>query len=146
MALATVNEDGTPHNTPLFFAIDPQLQNVYFASREDSLHSKNLARTGRGFAVLYNSHEFTGGLYLTIAEAGIVSDQDKDKALKVYEETCRSWNNNALPENFSTGNSDYKLYQGTIEKIEIYESEEGSDGKLKKERRKEVILKDLLSE
>ena len=65
IALATVNEDGTPHNTPLFFAFDKQFKRLFFVSRDESLHTKNFMRDGRAFAALYDSNEFNGGLYST---------------------------------------------------------------------------------
>ena len=48
-----------------------------------------------------------------------------------------------MPNDFQQGNSEYKLYQGTISKIEIYTADEDTGGKLKQERRKEVKAEEL---
>lgn len=43
MNLATVGEDKQPWNTPLFFA--SYNNNIYWFSRKDSVHSKNIQNT-----------------------------------------------------------------------------------------------------
>jgi hypothetical protein len=63
VAIATVNDDGSPHNSPVFAAVDDQLR-VYWASRTDPQHSRNIARTGQAFIVLFDSIGEGGGLYL----------------------------------------------------------------------------------
>lgn len=43
-AMATVNPDGTPHNTPYFFIHDPEFTKLYWGSHIDSQHSKNIEK------------------------------------------------------------------------------------------------------
>lgn len=66
-AMATVNADGTPHNTPFFLILDPELKRVYFGSHPHSVHSQNVVRTGtfcgrllcyRAGRTLYESREW----------------------------------------------------------------------------------------
>jgi hypothetical protein len=64
--LATVNEDGSPWNTPVSAAHDDQL-NFFWGSSPDNVHSDNIRRDGRVFVTIYDSTvpEGTGeGLYL----------------------------------------------------------------------------------
>jgi uncharacterized protein YhbP (UPF0306 family) len=49
-ALATTNEDGSPHVVPMHFAADDR--NLYWFSMADAVHSQNIARgSAVGFAV-----------------------------------------------------------------------------------------------
>ena len=84
VALATVNEDGTPHNTPLFFALSNDLKQFYFVSRAESLHSENFVRTGNAFAVIYDSNEFNGGIYLSLDNGRELQGQELLEAHEVY--------------------------------------------------------------
>lgn len=63
--MATVNEDGSPHNTPFFFVYRQDLRRIYWGSHPTAQHSQNLLRTGKAFIVLYDSDRpKQGGLYL----------------------------------------------------------------------------------
>ena len=140
VALATVNEDGTPHNTPLFFAFDEELKRLFFVSRAESLHTKNFVREGRAFAVLYDSNEFHGGLYLTIENGRKLEDEQLDDAYKIYMARCKEFDIDVLPEDFYLSDDGYNLYAGDISKIESYSSEEDSNKKLVREWREEIKL------
>ena len=54
LTLATLDEDGWPRATPLFFAADDRLC-LYFLSEAGSRHSQNLAREPRAAAGLFPS-------------------------------------------------------------------------------------------
>ena len=60
--IATVNQDGSPHNSPVFMAFDAD-HNAYWASNPDAVHSQNIARTGQVFIVIFDSVGAGGGLY-----------------------------------------------------------------------------------
>ena len=47
ISIATVNEDGSPHNSPVRFLYDPKLEYIYWGSHPDSIHSKNITKTGQ---------------------------------------------------------------------------------------------------
>jgi uncharacterized protein YhbP (UPF0306 family) len=52
LTLATLDPDGTPRATPLFFAADDGL-NLYFLSDPDSQHARNLRRDPQAAVGLY---------------------------------------------------------------------------------------------
>ena len=140
MALATVNEDGTPHNTPLFFAFDKEFRRLIFVSRAESLHTKNFVREGRAFSALYDSNEFHGGLYFTIENGRKLEGEELLDAYEIYMARCKEFDIDVLPENFHLQDGGYKLYAGDIARIETYSSEEDSNKKLVREWREEVKL------
>ena len=145
VALATVNEDGNPHNTPLFFALSNDFKQFYFVSRAESLHTKNFIRTGKAFAVIYDSNEFNGGIYLTLDNGRELQGQELLEAYEIYIARCEQFGIDVLPENFHLQDGGYNLYAGDITKIEIYDFSEDAEGKLKEESRKVVTAKELLS-
>src|SRR5438046_1078669 len=66
VALSTVNNDGSPHCSPVFMAFDTKLHG-YWSSHPDSQHSQNIARDTRVFLVVYDSREGHGGLFIEAA-------------------------------------------------------------------------------
>ena len=54
VALATVNEDGTPRSTPLFFISDSDLH-LYWFSSVSSTHSRNCERSPRASLAVFGS-------------------------------------------------------------------------------------------
>lgn len=145
VALATVNEDGTPHNTPLFFALSNDLKQIYFVSREESLHTKNFLRMGKAFAVIYDSNEFNGGIYLTIDNGQVLQGSELQNAYEIYIARCKEFDIDVLPEKFHLQDGGYNLYAGDIAKVEVYDAVEDPDGKLKEESRREITAKELLA-
>lgn len=85
VAYATVNQDGTPHNSPLMLIYNEDLTKLYIGSYSDSLHSKNIVRSGQAFVVLYDS--FTkgqGGLYITGVIGHECTGAELSEALRVH--------------------------------------------------------------
>ena len=87
-AYSTVNEDSTPHNSPLMLIYNKALTKLYIGSYSESLHCKNLVRTGNAFAVLFDS--FTkgqGGIYITGINAHECEGNELVEALRVHNNT-----------------------------------------------------------
>src|SRR5882757_1777190 len=82
-AMATVNEDGSPHSTPYFFMRSEDLTHLYWGSHPDSQHSQNVARDGQIFMVLYDAIE-RGGLFIQANEAHATEGEELVEALKVH--------------------------------------------------------------
>ena len=141
IAVATVNEDCSPHNTPLFYAVNEELTKIYFASRAESLHTINFVRDGRAFAALYDSNEFNGGLYLTITNGRKVYDDDMKEAVEVYRKQLDKWDNTALKDDFYLLEGGYNLYVGDIKKIETYKNKVDENDKLIEEWREEIDVR-----
>jgi hypothetical protein len=83
LTLATVCEDGAPWNSPLSASLDGEVSFKWGSSRE-SVHSQNVRRDGRAFAVVYDSTapEGTGeGVYM-LGKAWELDEQSG--ALRIY--------------------------------------------------------------
>ncbi|HZM64286.1 MAG TPA: pyridoxamine 5'-phosphate oxidase family protein [Candidatus Saccharimonadales bacterium] len=143
--IATVNEDGSPHNSPVFMAFDDDL-NAFWASNIDSQHSQNIARTGRVFLVIFDSREGRGGLYIEAhAEAlqtpGDIADghkQLKDVKQQLYGGTAGLGD-----PDFFNGSTPQRIYRATPQRLWVNASERNADGIYLRDKRLEISLKQL---
>jgi nitroimidazol reductase NimA-like FMN-containing flavoprotein (pyridoxamine 5'-phosphate oxidase superfamily) len=82
-AVATVCDDGTPWNTPVFFAREGSA--LYWVSRRDAVHSTNIARDGHAFIVVFDSsHADASGacVYVEADAAELTGEDDIRHALE----------------------------------------------------------------
>jgi hypothetical protein len=143
-ALATVNADGTPHNTPLFFMHDEDLSHVYWGSRTDTLHSANIERTGRMYMVVYDSVKYMrGGLYITGIEARRLMGTELDEGIRVQNANRAKFNKDPLPRSYYENNSQ-ALYRASVEKIEIHVVNRDQEGRVASEVHHTVSPHELL--
>lgn len=144
-AMATVNPDGSPHNTPLFFIHSPELSKIYWGSHKDSQHSKNIIQNNRVFVVLFDSFEQgKGGVYITANNAHELGSGELTEALEIHNQFRAKYGKVPLEESYYTG-SDQRMYAANIQKVEVYSAERDDAGQIKKETRIEVSAKELLN-
>jgi len=145
-AYATVNEDGTPHNSPLMLIYNEDLTKLYVGSYSDSLHSKNLVRTGRAFAVLFDS--FTkgqGGVYITGVNAHECEGDELIEALRVHNMVRAKQGSEPLDVSYyQAAKPSQRMYSIDIAKIEHYSVVRRDDGLVVSEARVPVEAKELL--
>ncbi|HEU5187360.1 MAG TPA: pyridoxamine 5'-phosphate oxidase family protein [Candidatus Saccharimonadales bacterium] len=145
-AYATANEDGTPHNSPLMLIHNEDLTKLYVGSYTESVHSKNFVRTGRAFAVLFDS--FTkgqGGVYITGNNAHECEGDELVEALRVHN-TFRA-KHGSQPIDISYYQQvkpSQRMYSIDIAKIEVYSVIRDGDGLVVSEARVPVEAKVLL--
>lgn len=139
-AYSTVNEDGTPHNSPLMLIYNENLSKLYIGSYSESLHSKNLVRTGKAFAVLFDS--FTkgqGGVYITGVNAHECEGDELVEALRVHNSVRAKQGNSPIDISYyRAAKPSQRMYGIDIAKIEVYSALLREDGLLVGEARREV--------
>jgi general stress protein 26 len=143
-AMATVNEDGTPHNTPLFFLIDDDLQRVYFGSHSLSVHSQNVVRTGEMFVVVYDIQK-TGGVYIKASNGHELRGAELAAALKVNNAHRGREGSAPLERSYYEGENPQRMFGADIVSIAINVKECDKDGRIIREYRYEVSAEDLLT-
>ncbi|MBL8159270.1 pyridoxamine 5'-phosphate oxidase family protein [Candidatus Saccharibacteria bacterium] len=145
-AYATVNEDGTPHNSPLMLIYDERLTTLYVGSYSESRHCRNFLRTGTAFAVLFDS--FTkgqGGVYVTAGNARECSGTELEEALRVHNATrARRGSEPIELAYYLTPKPAQRMYALDITKIEIYSIVRDDEGFIKSEARVPVAAQQLL--
>lgn len=81
VTLATVGEDGSPWNSPVFFAYDDDF-NIYWSSTPGAAHSQNINRTQQTFIVIYDSTSEAGeGVYLQCTASMLEDKSQIERAL-----------------------------------------------------------------
>lgn len=141
-AIATVNEDGTPHNTPVFFMHDQELEHMYWGSSPESQHSRNISRNGAIFVVLYEAN-FGGGLFMK-AQARIATSEELSKAIAIHNESYVRKDRPPIQKGDYTGDALQRMYIAQPEKFWVNLSECGPNGNITKDYRYEIKKEDIL--
>ena len=142
-AMATVNEDGTPHNTPLFFLIDDDLKRLYFGSHPLSAHSQNVARTGEMFVVVYDIQK-TGGVYIKASHGHELRGEELTAALKVNNAHRARESAAPLDRSYYEGESPQRMFGADVVSIAINVKECDKSGLIVREYRHGISPEHLL--
>ena len=142
VALATVNADGSPHNSPVFAAFDDGLQLVW-ASSPEARHSKNIARSGQVFVVVFDALGDGGGLYVQ-ARAAEVSPDDMPQALETFNVARERLLREKLAPGYFMRAAPQRLYRAVPEKLWVNFSEKDANGHVVHDNRFEISLASLL--
>lgn len=143
ISIATVNEDGSPHNSPVRFLYDPTLENIYWGSHPESMHSKNIVRTGKIFAAFFDRTE-RGGLYIKGENAHELSGKELATALAIHNSFRTKEGSDTLELSYYTGDSPQRMWGAKITNFWVNYADRGADGHLIKDGRIEITAKDLL--
>ncbi|HSX43158.1 MAG TPA: pyridoxamine 5'-phosphate oxidase family protein [Candidatus Saccharimonadales bacterium] len=142
-AMATVNADGSPHNTPYFFMRDETLEHLYWGSHPDSEHSKNVVRTGQIFVVLYDAVE-RGGLYIRADDAHIAEGDELVQALHYHNERRVRQNKKPLLIDYYETQSPQRMWVATARQFWVNDTERNKDGQMVRDLRIEITRGQLL--
>lgn len=142
-AMATVNEDGSPHNTPFRFLHDQKLEYIYWGSHPESLHSLNVTRTGKIFVVLYDRLE-RGGLYIKGEEAHELTGEELEEALAIHNAARLEEGAQPLDINYYTEDSAQRMWRSKVTKLWVNGVERDSDGHVIKDNRIEIRAEELI--
>lgn len=142
-AMATVNQDGTPHNTPFHFQIDETHEHIYWASNPESLHSQNLARTGQAFIVIYMPGN-GDGLYIRVENAHIVEGAEFEEGLRIRNEQRAKAGRKPITAEHYHGSSVQQMYRADLVQFWINEASKNEDGNITNDWRTEINKEDLL--
>lgn len=144
-AMATVNEDSSPHNTPFYCLVDDSREHVYWASSPDSVHSQNLRRTGQAFIVIYEAGK-GGGLYLRGQNAHTLSGDELEQGLAIWNSQRAEGGKPAVDADFFTGASLQRLYCIDLVRYYVNHSEKDAAGNVLRDTRTQITRQDLLTE
>ncbi len=142
--MATVNPDGTPHNSPVVFLHNSALTKIFWGSHPESVHSQNILRTGQLFMVIYGAFEYTTGLYFRCVDGHALSGVELNEALRVHNAFRKRIGKNELSLSYYTGGSPQRMWSAKITNIWINSAERGIDGHLTKDFRVEVKNVDFI--
>lgn len=142
-AMATVNEDGTPHNTPYFFMIDGDLMHLYWGSHPNSVHSRNIARSGQLFVVLFEANE-RGGLYIEADGGHILEGNELDAGLAVHNARRKAEGKATIAREYYIGDMPQRMWGATTRRFWVNGALRGADGLITEDIRTQIQRGDLL--
>ncbi len=142
-SMATVNADGSPHNTPFFFMYDDELQHVFWGSHPTSLHSQNVERTGQIFVALYDGNE-RGGLFMQANNARATEGDELIVAVTAHNAARKRFGKDAevTAEYYQRGHQ--RMYMANVQKMWVNSSDKDSEGAIIRDFRYEITAADLL--
>jgi hypothetical protein len=145
-AMATVNPDGSPHNTPFYLILDDKLEHIYFGSHPKSVHTQNVVRTGQLFVVVYDLRE-RGGLYMKAENGHELHDKELMEGLAVHSAFRVRDGRPALPpEYYNQPDSSQRMYGADLTTFWVnIASRGGSSNHIIREYRHEIAQKQLLN-
>lgn len=143
-AMATVNEDGSPHNTPFMFLYEPDLSRIYWGSHPRSVHSKNVTRTGEAFFVWFDAEE-RGGLYIKAKNAHELSGGELEAALMIHNKVRAARGQDLLKLSYYTGQSPQRMWSATPTAFWVNGAIRDEEGHMAEDIRMEVTVKELVS-
>ncbi len=141
-AMATVNEDGSPHNSPVQFQIDENLTHIYWASNPAARHSQNIARTGQLFVVLYEPGK-GGGLYLRCEGAHVLSGEELREGVQLRNKQRAELDIPPISVEHYTGSTPQRMYRAEIKRLWVNASEKDEAGNVTNDYRYEIAREDL---
>ncbi len=146
-AMATVNANGSPHNTPFRFMRDPDLKYIYWASYPEAVHSQNILRTGKIFLVLYDTNEVQkGGLYISAEEGHALEGEKLVKALAINNDLRAKEGKNKLTPEYYSGGTAQKMWSAKITHFWVNCAKRDVNGQINKDSRQEVRVADLMNQ
>lgn len=143
-AMATVNPDGSPHNTPYFFMYNPEFTKLYWGSHHKSQHVENIELNGKVFVAVYDSFtQGKGGLYITAGNAQEIAEDQLEKALNIQNSFRIKFNKSPLPIDYYTS-AEQRMYAADILKLEVYSVERNKQGLIVQEVRTPIKADELV--
>jgi hypothetical protein len=143
VSMATVNEDGSPHDSPVVFLYDKNFNYIYWGSHPESQHSKNILRTKRIFFVAYDSVEGSMGVYVKAEEGEITRGKNLTVALNVHNHFRNKWGKDSLSLGYYGENKPQKMWRAKVAKVWVNAYERGEDNRLVRDFKIEIDLNKL---
>ena len=144
IALATTNADGSPHNSPVRFFYDEKLENIYWGSNIEALHSQNISRTGQLFGVLFDRIEF-GGVYIKCEGGHILDGKELEVGLEITNSSRAKAGEQKTTLDYYSAGSAQKLWSAKITNLWINMPVRDENGFILRDERVELERNILLN-
>ena len=143
ISLATTNADGSPHNSPVRFFHDEKLENIYWDSNIEALHSQNILRTGQIFAVLFDRME-VGGVFIKCEGGHILDGKELEVGLEITNSSRAEEGKQKITLNYYSGESVQKMWSAKIANLWINMPVRDENGFILRDERVELERNTLL--
>jgi hypothetical protein len=143
VSIATANDDGTPHNSPVFTAFDSEL-NAYWASHMQTRHSQNIGRDGKVFMVIFDSREGHGGVFIEAYAEPLRGINEAAHGLAYLRQVRETLGGTIGDITYFTDEAPQRIYRATPTHIWVNQSDRDERGNITGDRRIEIQPEDLL--
>lgn len=144
ISLATTNADGSPHNSPVRFFYDEKLENIYWGSNAEALHSQNILRTGQLFAVLFDRME-NGGVYIKCEGGHILDGKELEVGLQITNASRAKEGQQIITSDYYSAGSVQKMWSAKITNLWINMPIRDENGFILRDERVELERNILLT-
>ncbi len=146
ISFATTNADGSPHNSPMRFLYDEKLENIYWDSNTEALHSQNILRTGQIFAVLFDRIE-VGGVFIKCEIGHILDGKELEVGLEITNSSRVNEGKEKINLEYYSEGSVQKMWSAKITNLWINMPVRDEDGFILRDERVElernILLKNI---
>lgn len=146
ISLATTNVDGSPHNSPVKFYFDEKLENIFWSSNAEALHSQNILRTGQVFGVIFDRMEF-GGVYMKCEGGHILDGKELEVGLEITNISRVKEGGEKITIDYCSAGSVQKLWSAKIANLWINMPVRDENGRILRDERVEldrsILLKNI---
>jgi hypothetical protein len=144
ISLATTNADGSPHNSPVRFFYDEKLENIYWGSNIEALHSQNIVRTGQLFGVVFDRIEF-GGVYIKCEGGHILDGKELEVGLEIANSFRATAGEQKITLDYYSAGSVQKMWSAKITNVWINMPVRDENGLILRDERLELERNILLN-
>jgi hypothetical protein len=143
ISFATTNTDGSPHNSPMRFLYDDKLENIYWSSNIEALHSQNIARTGQIFGVLFDRIE-VGGVFIKCEGGHILEGKELEVGLEITNSARIKEGQEKISLDYYSTDSPQKMWSAKITNLWINMPVRDGNGFILRDERVELERNTLL--
>lgn len=137
ISLATTNADGSPHNSPVKFYFDEKLENIFWSSNAEALHSQNISRTGQVFGVIFDRMEF-GGVYMKCEGGHILDGKELEVGLEITNTSRAKEGGEKITIDYYSAGSVQKLWSAKVVNLWINMPVRDENGRILRDERVEL--------
>ncbi len=145
ISLATTNADGSPHNSPVKFLYDKKLENIYWDSNIEALHSQNILRTGQIFGVLFDRIEF-GGVFIKCVDGHILDGKELEVGLEITNSSRAKEGQQKITLDYYLAGGVQKMWSAKITNLWINMPVRDENGFILRDERVELERNSLLED
>lgn len=146
ISYATVNEDGSPHISPMFFMFDPGLKFLCWGTHPDAIHTINMLRSKLAMGVIIDNYDGKGhGLYFKLNNCRLAVNDELATTLAAHNIAREKIGKAPLIPGYYTSEGRQRMYLGDISEISTNLPERDSASLLIRENRVMVTKDRLLS-
>ena len=145
ISFATTNADGSPHNSPVRFFYDEKLENIYWGSNIESLHSENILRTGQIFGVVFDRTE-TGGVFIKCEDGHILEGKELEVGLGIVNSVRVNEGQQKISLDHYSAENSQKMWSAKINSLWINMPVRDENGFILRDERVELDRSNLLKE